>query len=141
MRNKMKSFRTYIQENDYDKKRQLGIDEHMRIAKNLNQNGGKVYRLLMLNSIDEFDKEHIGIAWVADSSWFDKTLGYLVIYGRGKHRNKKPFLVTAEIPPEQINIQSTERNIKQYFSEHEITLNYHPKFVSINIEPFIRKKL
>ena len=70
------------------------------------KNGGEIYRIVFLDSIEEYDHELGGSHWTVDKANFDSFAHNL----KGHYGDKKKytFLITAKTPPRNISIKGVD---------------------------------
>ena len=72
-------------------------DLYLNTLSDLYNNGGTIYRLVFVNSEKQIDTNNIGNCWTYDVGCFDRFYNNI-------SNGKKPFLITAQITPKQIDI-------------------------------------
>jgi len=102
---------------------------YINSLKTLNENGGVVYRLVFSSSIDDIDKKNYGEHWSFDKdSLFRNTWENIL---ESKDEDDKIFLLTAKIPKNFIDIESSIYAFKALPQEMEIVLVSNPSEVKI----------
>ena len=95
----------------------------------LYNNGGKIYRLVFLDNIEDLRKDDLGKHWVIDPGVFSRFEEGLV----GTAEGETPYLITANIEPKQIDIEESISSFIALPLENEINLKYNPTDYSLAI--------
>jgi len=104
-------------------------DFYLRILKNLYENGGEIYRLVFLDNIKKLKKSDLGLHWTTDTGNFTRFYNTL----RDNSDGKNGYLITANIEPEQVDVESSLDAFKSLPYENEINLKYQPKNYKIKL--------
>jgi hypothetical protein len=100
------------------------IQYYFNNLEDLYKNGGKVFRLVFLNDIDDLDSENLGNHWTGDPSNLSRFSDML---GENELRTgDNPFIIEATINPKEIDIKSSINQFLELPYECEINLLKNP---------------
>lgn len=108
------------------------VDIYIDCLTHLNKKGGKVYRLVWLKSKDNL-KKNLGKHWVMDIGVFDRFYHGI----KNGEDGYKPYLITAKIEPNQIDIEDSINTFIQLPQENEVNLKNNP--IKFKIEKWTKK--
>lgn len=106
------------------------VDYYVDLLEDLYNNGGIVYRLVFLNKKSDLNSDFLGKHWILDPATLDRFYNGLQ---SGETIGKIPYLITANINKNQIDVKSSIESFIQLPLENEINLNYDPKSYIINL--------
>ena len=111
------------------------ISYYLNTLNNLLHDGGLVYRLVFLNEVSDLKQDNLGESWTIDKSHLNDFAHRLQDNLEENSQNKKPYLITATLNPEEIDyVSSLEVFGGEYYYEYEVILKLNPK--NIIVEPF-----
>lgn len=127
------------------------VDFYLTELEKLQKNGGLIYRIVFLYDINKFDKDKIGEHWtidiynidnIADSlkdgaMEFDEFDEFDELYSDG-NSVKKPYLITAKIAPQSINLDWSISQFTELPYELEVNLSNQP--IDYKIEEYDKNK-
>lgn len=118
------------------------IEYYISTIEDLQKNGGKIYRLVFLYNIRTLKTDKLGVHWCIDKYTIDNFYSCLEsdVYGYEsvddeqyyeKGFEKKPYLITATIPPNFLDIKSSIGQFTSLPNELEVNLLFNPEKYTI----------
>ena len=122
------------------------LDYYLETIKNLQENGGEIYRLVFIVDEEHLDKDKLGDHWniTGDFSSFYNSLAddipdYIDEDGNGYEQ--KPYMIIANIKPGIIDINGSLEQFVELPYEYEILLTEEPTdYKIITYEQYLKDK-
>lgn len=108
----------------------LDLDSYIITIEKLQKKGGFIYRLVFLDDISDLNDNYLGDHWNIDSNFDNFYNSLRDEYGI----DKKPFLIIAKIPPNNIEIDDSFSYYTELPLEREINIKNQP--IDYKIIPF-----
>lgn len=102
-------------------------DWYIDTLEDLYSKGGKVYRMLFLENINDLDKDNLGVSWTLDEGCFSRIYGNIV----GEHNDEEAYIITALVPPKFVNISQSIECFMELPQESEVNLKDNPTNIKI----------
>lgn len=122
---------------DDDEKAEYELAGHIGNIEALINNGGTLYRALLLDSIDEIDTERAtGACWTTDTANIDGYIDNITDFG---DENKEVFVVKAIIGPNNISMEGID--VAGNPNEFEVGIKYSEQIKRIEIHTYNYKQV
>jgi hypothetical protein len=117
---------------DYDKALSE-MYEHIMGFEKLDNKGGRLYRLVYVDSVDDINLDDMGKHWTIDYYIIDdlEESGWEEKFGNGK---KYPFVLTIDTEPHNVSIDGVD--IENCPEEKEVNIVDFKRTTLVSVEPF-----
>jgi len=121
------------------------LDYYLKTIKNLQENGGEIYRLVFIVDENYLNKDNLGQHWniTGDFSSFYNSLADDIpnYFDDENEYEQNPYMIIANINPGNINIENSLRQFTELPYEYEIILNEDPTvYKLITYEQYLKNK-
>ena len=104
------------------------LEYYTEVIEDLNSNGGEIYRLVFLEDMSDLNIDELGEHWCIDSDQLSN------FYNSLDDQIGLPYLITAQLEPNQVNVELSYGQYEQLPYELEVNLLSDPK--KYDIKPY-----